>query len=154
LAVGSVVGFQGIQLNARRTIINTDAHSIATAANQVITGGGTIAGTSGKIDINGTSNDYVSVFLDPVVLVFTVPASGIKGKEDIFVYFDTKEQMERAAHFVQLNSIDVAGVQRFFADVDTEGIQTWRPGDTIGTIDGPPIACTGCTDPLCTDCTI
>jgi prepilin-type N-terminal cleavage/methylation domain-containing protein len=141
LAVGSVAAFVGIQANARRSMINTNASALVSALNnynvQVTTAEG-LSGTGTRVvlpaaggNLHPTNNNVV-VNNATFTISITVPARGVRAEDTTVVVFDSLAQMQLAVSFIDYTPPPPpgTGVGRFSvatADIGNSDGRTARP---------------------------
>ncbi|MCL2576688.1 MAG: type II secretion system GspH family protein [Defluviitaleaceae bacterium] len=122
LAVGAVIAFQGIQANARRATLTSDANALASALNAanstLAARGGTLLTAAPAADANHR-------------ITITVAAAGGLTAEVFFVDFETANHAARAtAALTFINPpTGVTGAAGTFV-LNTTAIQGWNTQDT------------------------
>jgi len=128
LAVGAVIAFQGIQTNARRSILSADTNSLVTALNAA---NATAAARGGAL-ITGRAMGAGNIPAAATRMVFTVPAGGGLGDETFVVDFDTLNHATRALSATVYTPNTAAGIPGTYS-VDSARIAQWggAQADTV-----------------------
>ncbi|MCL2576690.1 MAG: prepilin-type N-terminal cleavage/methylation domain-containing protein [Defluviitaleaceae bacterium] len=137
LSVMSVVAFNGVQANARRSALSSDASALAAAINHfnAQTRGDTRVQNNGNLLASPLSVTGTNVLTGttittspgaPFSIRFAIPQDGVRPPEDIVVTFESADHRTRAINFIDYNLV---GTGRH-AVVATSDIQNWNTVST------------------------
>ena len=115
LAVGAVIAFQGIQANARRSILSADTNALVSALNAANATSSARGGTMWTGQTPDTPNTR---------MVFLVAANGGLDDEEFVVTFDTVDHATRAMSVLDYTPSGSAAIPGTYA-VDSARIAAW-----------------------------